>query len=777
MWFYGAIEQLLSGWVFELIPGGEADFDRAREMVVETICGGLEAHGSATGRRARRRQPMWESLATTRRQDRVLHGAAKLLNVVVGVVAAARSGCWASGSATPCAACSPRLDAEPGAAAGRAAARALDGRPDGGPRGDPAASSATPRPRWLRKGLADISTLRARPAPRGRQPRLRLSRPVLGPRASRARTASTSRRRVGAPRGSRAGPGLIVVHGLFSSRRFDYVRQIAVRAYYEWGFNVLALDLRSFGLTNLTSQAPTTVGWKEGEDVVAAGRYLKQLGATTVGALGISLGGSSVLGACHAAGRRRGPRRRHPRRSRPPADVRAMASGCRGAFRSLTPRTRSTAASGRCSTSRIREAGWEGIEDFLDPDRAGLGSLLRRRARRSSGARAVGEGAHRRRAGAGARPAPGRRPGDPGRARADARRGGDGQRPGAGLDRCPAAATARSTPWTGSWFYAVVARFLRALGAVRRGGTAPPATDSHADQPRGQADLLRREVTEMDNDILRRLIWTGLLAATGALASVLAHRAAARDLDAGLQGGSARVSMSSTARPPGAGPQRRPTTASVGELVLDVSERVSILIREEIELAKTEVREKVTKLVQGSVVGIAAGVFALHGAGDAHARHRLAAQRPVLRGRRLGRLHGRGRCSGSSSRRPPASSPTARCRPARRRRRTWRSRRPGAPRRRWRPARVERLAPTSTSAGPASRSAAPHRARPGAAPTRSGPTSSASARARPLGRGPARPRRRAHRLAPPGPRASARAGDRRRGRRLRDRRPDRLRRR
>jgi TetR/AcrR family transcriptional regulator, fatty acid metabolism regulator protein len=42
MWFYGAIEQLLSGWVFELVPDGEGDFDRAREMVVETICGGLE---------------------------------------------------------------------------------------------------------------------------------------------------------------------------------------------------------------------------------------------------------------------------------------------------------------------------------------------------------------------------------------------------------------------------------------------------------------------------------------------------------------------------------------------------------------------------------------------------------------------------------------------------------------------------------------------------------------------------------------------------------------
>ena len=48
MWFYGAIEQLLSGWVFALIPGGDGDFDRAREMLVETICGGLEARGRAS---------------------------------------------------------------------------------------------------------------------------------------------------------------------------------------------------------------------------------------------------------------------------------------------------------------------------------------------------------------------------------------------------------------------------------------------------------------------------------------------------------------------------------------------------------------------------------------------------------------------------------------------------------------------------------------------------------------------------------------------------------
>jgi uncharacterized membrane protein YqjE len=52
---------------------------------------------------------------------------------------------------------------------------------------------------------------------------------------------------------------------------------------------------------------------------------------------------------------------------------------------------------------------------------------------------------------------------------------------------------------------------------------------------------------------------------------------------------------------------------SVGQLVLDVSERISILVREEIELAKTEVTEKVGKLLRGSVVGIVAGVFALLG--------------------------------------------------------------------------------------------------------------------------------------------------------------------
>jgi len=42
MLFYGAIEQLLSGWIFDLVPGTDADYERAKGLVVETICGGLE---------------------------------------------------------------------------------------------------------------------------------------------------------------------------------------------------------------------------------------------------------------------------------------------------------------------------------------------------------------------------------------------------------------------------------------------------------------------------------------------------------------------------------------------------------------------------------------------------------------------------------------------------------------------------------------------------------------------------------------------------------------
>jgi TetR/AcrR family transcriptional regulator, fatty acid metabolism regulator protein len=42
MAFYGTIEQLLTGWIFGLRPQGKEHFERAKWLVVETVCGGLE---------------------------------------------------------------------------------------------------------------------------------------------------------------------------------------------------------------------------------------------------------------------------------------------------------------------------------------------------------------------------------------------------------------------------------------------------------------------------------------------------------------------------------------------------------------------------------------------------------------------------------------------------------------------------------------------------------------------------------------------------------------
>lgn len=64
------------------------------------------------------------------------------------------------------------------------------------------------------------------------------------------------------------------------------------------------------------------------------------------------------------------------------------------------------------------------------------------------------------------------------------------------------------------------------------------------------------------------------------------------------------------ASPPVPPPEPVSEQKSLTDLVFDVSQGTSALIREEFELAKAEVSEKVGKLVRGSVVGIAAGVFA-----------------------------------------------------------------------------------------------------------------------------------------------------------------------
>ncbi len=61
---------------------------------------------------------------------------------------------------------------------------------------------------------------------------------------------------------------------------------------------------------------------------------------------------------------------------------------------------------------------------------------------------------------------------------------------------------------------------------------------------------------------------------------------------------------------PPPGPPSPPEQRSIADLVVEVSENASTLVREEIELAKAEVSEKLGKLARGAGVGIAAGAFA-----------------------------------------------------------------------------------------------------------------------------------------------------------------------
>lgn len=240
---------------------------------------------------------MWESLATTRRQDRVLHGAAKALNVAAGLGLAPL---WLGGQRVA------GLVADRLARAG-AQPRDLPVPPERDGQLDSIVSHLQALPHRLRptewalarKGMADLSLFmlsQKRPTANlgYAYPRQFAYHYFDGADGERLAAAVAAHER---PR-----PGLVVVHGLLSSRLFDYVREIAVRAYYDWGFNVAVIDLRSFGLTEMLTRAPNTGGWKEGEDVLCAARCLKELGSTSVGALGISLGASSVMGASHPEG-------------------------------------------------------------------------------------------------------------------------------------------------------------------------------------------------------------------------------------------------------------------------------------------------------------------------------------------------------------------------------------------------------------------------------------------------------------------------------------------
>jgi uncharacterized membrane protein YqjE len=80
------------------------------------------------------------------------------------------------------------------------------------------------------------------------------------------------------------------------------------------------------------------------------------------------------------------------------------------------------------------------------------------------------------------------------------------------------------------------------------------------------------------------------------------------DGEATQRASTAATNTAAGSRPDGEPPVEEMT---VGELVFEVSDRASTLVREEIELAKTEVTEKFNSLLRGSATALVAGIFVL----------------------------------------------------------------------------------------------------------------------------------------------------------------------
>lgn len=107
---------------------------------------------------------------------------------------------------------------------------------------------------------------------------------------------------VGLHRDGKPRPGIVICHGYMGSKNDHYLISTALTAYSEWGFNVMAPDLRDFGRSQSIGFHPTTLGWKEGEDLLAAAKHLGDLPeVTSVGVTGFSMGAMSTMRAAYMA--------------------------------------------------------------------------------------------------------------------------------------------------------------------------------------------------------------------------------------------------------------------------------------------------------------------------------------------------------------------------------------------------------------------------------------------------------------------------------------------
>jgi predicted alpha/beta-fold hydrolase len=96
---------------------------------------------------------------------------------------------------------------------------------------------------------------------------------------------------------------VVFCHGLLGSKSTNYIVKAALDAFTAWGYNVLVPDLRNSGESKRFSDSPSTGGWKEGQDILCACRFLGEMEqVTSVAAVGYSMGAGAVINAAYQCG-------------------------------------------------------------------------------------------------------------------------------------------------------------------------------------------------------------------------------------------------------------------------------------------------------------------------------------------------------------------------------------------------------------------------------------------------------------------------------------------
>ncbi|MCS6800345.1 MAG: alpha/beta fold hydrolase [Chloroflexota bacterium] len=98
-----------------------------------------------------------------------------------------------------------------------------------------------------------------------------------------------------------ARPALILGHGVWASKELDAIVDLA-EFFFANGWHAFAPDFQGHGESAALSDAPYTMGWKEGDNLVGAARFLREMPEVRgVALMGFSMSGAAAILAAASA--------------------------------------------------------------------------------------------------------------------------------------------------------------------------------------------------------------------------------------------------------------------------------------------------------------------------------------------------------------------------------------------------------------------------------------------------------------------------------------------